>query len=90
MYQNNLLIIIVYNFGIIDLRTDCLRLYPYQLELAEIAVKGLNTIVCAGTGSGKTFVALHIIKQHFEGDIGNVRLIITIIKVPNACFLPNK
>ncbi|XP_071090165.1 interferon-induced helicase C domain-containing protein 1-like [Haliotis cracherodii] len=43
-----------------------LDLRLYQLELAENAVKRRNTIICAPTGSGKTRVALYIVKDHLE------------------------
>ena len=43
-----------------------LKLRKYQLELAENALKGDNTIICAETGTGKTWVALHIVKKHLE------------------------
>ena len=43
-----------------------MQLRGYQLELAERAVKGENTIVCAPTGSGKTWVALHIAEKHLQ------------------------
>lgn len=36
----------------------------YQLELAELAVAGQNTIICAETGTGKTYVALYVTEQH--------------------------
>lgn len=36
----------------------------YQLELAEIALSGRNTIICAETGTGKTYVALYVTQQH--------------------------
>ncbi|XP_072716629.1 antiviral innate immune response receptor RIG-I isoform X3 [Ciconia boyciana] len=38
----------------------------YQTELAQPAVSGKNTLICAPTGSGKTFVALLICEHHFQ------------------------
>ncbi|NXE55482.1 DDX58 helicase, partial [Casuarius casuarius] len=38
----------------------------YQTELAQPAIKGKNTIICAPTGSGKTFVALLICEHHLQ------------------------
>lgn len=36
---------------------------PYQVELLERA-KERNTIVCLGTGTGKTFISVMLIKEH--------------------------
>lgn len=38
----------------------------YQLELAGPALEGKNTIICAPTGCGKTFVALLICEHHLQ------------------------
>ncbi|NXJ66538.1 DDX58 helicase, partial [Rostratula benghalensis] len=38
----------------------------YQIELAQPAVNGKNTVICAPTGSGKTFVAVLICEHHFQ------------------------
>lgn len=41
-----------------------IKLRMYQQELAEIALRGENTIICAGTNAGKTYVAFHVIESH--------------------------
>ena len=35
---------------------------PYQVELLERAIER-NTIVCLGTGTGKTFISVMLIKE---------------------------
>ena len=41
-----------------------LKLRDYQVDLVKPALEGKNTIICAPTGSGKTFVAMEAIKHH--------------------------
>ncbi|NXG13248.1 DDX58 helicase, partial [Grallaria varia] len=38
----------------------------YQVELAQPAISGKNTLICAPTGSGKTLVALLICEHHLQ------------------------
>ena len=35
---------------------------PYQVDLLELA-KERNTIICLGTGTGKTFISVMLIKE---------------------------
>jgi superfamily II DNA or RNA helicase len=56
-----------------------LKLREYQLELAENAVLGRNTIICAETGSGKTWVALHIVQQHLQNAWNGKKMILVIV-----------
>ena len=49
------------SFGVYEL-----KLREYQKELAAPALEGKNTIICAPTNSGKTYVAIEIAKKHLE------------------------
>ncbi|XP_063447550.1 antiviral innate immune response receptor RIG-I-like [Mytilus trossulus] len=50
--------------SITERKPSLIELRKYQEELVEIAVSGQNTIICAGTNAGKTYVAYHIIEDH--------------------------
>lgn len=58
---------------------ESIELRPYQQELVEAACRGVNTIICAPTGSGKTVVAAYIILEHF-------RVMKATNKPSRACF----
>ena len=65
-----------------------MKLRSYQTELAESAISGHNTIICAQTGTGKTWVALHITKEHLqknpEGEKKNIRLTLHLFLTKRA------
>lgn len=56
-----------------------LKLRSYQMELARPSLEGKNSVIVAPTGSGKTHVALYIIKHHMES--------INSIRHPKVIFL---
>lgn len=51
------------------------ELRPYQLELAERALRGDNCVIIAPTGSGKTHVAIRIIQVWFVKNSRYVRVL---------------
>ncbi|RWS31367.1 endoribonuclease Dicer-like protein [Leptotrombidium deliense] len=70
---------------------------PYQIEIFEMA-KQQNTIVCLGTGTGKTFIAVMLIDHYshqLRGDYeeSGKRTIVIVPKVPlvhqQASFIRN-
>ncbi|NXC16262.1 DDX58 helicase, partial [Corythaeola cristata] len=56
----------------------------YQTELAQPAINGKNTLICAPTGTGKTFVALLICEHHFQNVPGGqkAKVVFLATKVP--------
>ncbi|EDO44279.1 predicted protein, partial [Nematostella vectensis] len=55
-----------------------LKLRKYQEELAEPAIQGYNTVICAPTNSGKTFVAMEIAKQHLDKHSDHAKVIFIV------------
>lgn len=74
----------------LDKRAE-LKLRPYQQELACPALEGKNSIICAPTNSGKTYVALGIAKAHLgkikEG--GDKKAVCRLVR-PKVLFVVNK
>ncbi|XP_076079276.1 interferon-induced helicase C domain-containing protein 1-like [Mytilus galloprovincialis] len=62
-----------------QLPQSLINLRDYQQELAVLALKGSNTIICAGTNSGKTFVALHVIERHLANNTAGKSIINVIL-----------
>ncbi|KFV49812.1 putative ATP-dependent RNA helicase DDX58, partial [Tyto alba] len=56
----------------------------YQTELAQPAINGKNTLICAPTGTGKTFVALLICEHHFQNTFlgRKAKVVFLATKVP--------
>ncbi|KAM3716801.1 Antiviral innate immune response receptor RIG-I [Dirofilaria immitis] len=75
---------------------ESIELRPYQQELVETACRGINTIICAPTGSGKTVVAAYIILEHLRAmKVANkpsrvAMLVPTIPLVEQQCIMLNR
>ena len=68
-----------------------LKLRTYQRELAFPAFEGRNTIICAPTNSGKTYVAIAIARAHLkmlkEVDFGRFRRPAKVLFIVNKVNL---
>ena len=50
-------------------------LKDFQVKLAASSLKGENAIICSPTGSGKTFVAMEVMKKHLALNSGKFILV---------------
>uniref|UniRef100_A0A7E4ZS86 RNA helicase n=1 Tax=Panagrellus redivivus TaxID=6233 RepID=A0A7E4ZS86_PANRE len=66
---------------------NIIKLYDYQHELANKAISGENTIVCAPTGSGKTVVAAYIVRDHLRRTADNGKVGRAIVFVPTIILV---
>ena len=68
-----------------------LKLRTYQRELAFPAFEGRNSIICAPTNSGKTYVAIAIARAHLkkfkEVDFGRFRRPAKVLFIVNKVNL---
>jgi len=63
----------------------------YQLELAYNASKGNNSIVLAGTGSGKTRIAIYLIKKHLDNNPTGIQICVFVFpSIWNMCEIEMK
>ena len=67
------------------------KLRLYQRELASPALKDKNSIICAPTNSGKTYVAIAIAKQHLaKKHAGGDGVTVSRFPRPKVLFIVNK
>lgn len=67
------------------------QLRLYQHELASPALKDKNSIICAPTNSGKTYVAIAIAKQHLaKRNAGGDGVAVSQFPRPKVLFIVNK
>lgn len=82
-----------WKFACMEENDELRRIYEERPYLVEIVEKALisNTIVCLGTGTGKTFISATIIKE-MQGGIGgtfntNGKRTIFLVNLGNFLFL---